>query len=267
MTDMTDKSLRQGPFSLEGKTAVITGGGAGIGRAIAELFAEAGAKVVVADIDAATAEDAARSICASWGEAVAAVADVSQDEQVGTMLDTALSRFGSLDVLVNNAAIFPKKPFLEVDAAFWDRMHAVNLRGTFLCLREAIKRMRSQGTGGSIVNISSVSSMQAVVYHNATYNASKAGVNSLTKTTALEFAADGIRVNAVLPGGTLTPGAKAASAAGVEMKGPILGPGRIPLGKMGDPRDIAMAALFFASPASRLVTGQLLAVDGGFQVS
>jgi NAD(P)-dependent dehydrogenase (short-subunit alcohol dehydrogenase family) len=264
---MSDPIFSSGPLSLAGKTAVITGAGAGIGRAIAELFARAGAKVVVADIDADAAETAALGIRAAGGQALAAAADVSQDVQVAAMLDLALDEFGSLDVLVNNAAIFPKKPFLEVDTAFWDKLHGVNLRGTFLCLREAIKRMRVQGTGGAIVNISSVSSMQAVVYHNATYNASKAGVNSLTRTTALEFAADGIRVNAVLPGGTLTPGAKAASSTGIEIKGPITGPGRIPLGQMGEPEDIAMATLFFASPASRLITGQLLAVDGGFQVS
>jgi NAD(P)-dependent dehydrogenase (short-subunit alcohol dehydrogenase family) len=261
-----DKSLSEGPLNLKDKTAVVTGAGAGIGQAIAQLFARAGAKVVVADINADAAESTAHAIREAGGQAVAAVADVSQDAQVAAMLDRAISEFGSLDVLVNNAAIFPKKPFLEVDAAFWDKLHAVNLRGTFLCLREAIRRMQAQGRGGAIVNISSVSSMQAVVYHNATYNASKAGVNSLTKTTALEFAADGIRVNAVLPGGVLTPGAKAAGG-NIELKGPIMGPGRIPLGKMGDPEDIAMAALFFASPASRLITGQLLAVDGGFQVS
>ena len=263
---MSDKTLSDGPLSLAGKTAVITGAGAGIGRAIAELFSRAGARVVVADIQADAAETTASGIRAAGGQAVAAVVDVSQDTQVAAMLDLALSEFGTLDVLVNNAAIFPKKPFLEVESEFWDKLHSVNLRGTFLCLREAIKRMRAQGSGGAIVNISSVSSMQAVVYHNATYNASKAGVNSLTKTTALEFAADGIRVNAVLPGGVLTAGAKAAGA-NIELKGPIMGPGRIPLGKMGEPEDIAMAALFFASPASRLITGQLLAVDGGFQVS
>jgi NAD(P)-dependent dehydrogenase (short-subunit alcohol dehydrogenase family) len=248
---------------LQGRTALVTGAGSGIGRAVARRFSAEGARVAVVDLDA----ERAQTVAGEFGDkGLALAADVSNESDVRAMVERTVEAFGSLDVLVNNAAIFPKKPFLEVDAAFWDKLHAVNLRGTFLCLREAIRRMQAQGSGGSIVNISSVSSMQAVVYHNATYNASKAGVNSLTKTTALEFAGDGIRVNAVLPGGVLTPGAKAASG-NIELKGPIMGPGRIPLGKMGDPDDIAMAALFFASPASRLVTGQLLAVDGGFQVS
>ena len=260
-----DKSLSEGPFGLKDKTAVVTGAAAGIGQAIAQLFARAGARVVVADVNLDGAQGTAHAIREAGGRAVAVAADVSQEAAVAALMERAVAEFGSLDILVNNAAIFPKKPFLEVDAAFWDQLHAVNLRGTFLCLREGIRRMKEHG-GGSIVNISSVSSMQAVVYHNATYNASKAGVNSLTKTTALEFAADGIRVNAVLPGGVATPGAKAASS-NIELKGPIMGAGRIPLGKMGEAEDIAMAALFFASPASRLVTGQLLAVDGGFQVS
>lgn len=263
---MSNPQSTAGPFRLDGKTVVITGAGSGIGQGIAQLFADVGGKVVVADINAEAALSVAEAIRGSGGQAVAVTADVSREASVAAMFDQAIAAFGGLDVLVNNAAIFPKKPFLEVSAEFWDKLHAVNLRGTFLCLREGIKRMKELGKGGSIVNISSVSSMQAVVYHNATYNASKAGVNSLTKTTALEFAADGIRVNAVLPGGTATPGAKAASAA-IELKGPMLTPGRIPLGGMGEPQDIAMAVLFFACPASRYITGQLLAVDGGFQVS
>jgi len=252
-------------FRLDQKIAVITGAASGIGRGIAETFAQAGASVVVADLNLEAAEATAKVIVESGGQAHAMAVDVSQEADVIALFEGVVARFGRLDILVNNAAIFPKKPFLEVDSAFWDSLQAVNLRGTFLCLREAIRHMKAGG-GGSIVNISSVSSMQAVVHHNGTYNASKAGVNSLTRTTALEFGADGIRVNAVLPGGIPTAGARAASAA-IELKGPIMGEGRIPLGGMGDVQDIANAALFLASSAARYITGQLLAVDGGFLIS
>jgi NAD(P)-dependent dehydrogenase (short-subunit alcohol dehydrogenase family) len=133
-------------------------------------------------------------------------------------------------------------------------------------MREAIKRMQSAGTGGSIVNISSVASMQPVINDNGDYGATKAAVNNLTKTAAYEFAADKIRVNAVLPGGVATEQAM-KSVSGKPATGPITQPGRMPLGRIGTPEDIAQAVLFFASSASSYVTGQLLAVDGGFQVS
>lgn len=256
---------KQTAFRLDELSAIVTGGGSGIGRCIAETFADAGARVVVADIDLAAARAVAESIKVAGGQALALAVDVSCEAEVIRLFEDAGATYGNIDVLVNNAAIFPKKPFLDVDTDFWDRLQSVNLRGTFLCLREAIRHMKESG-GGSIVNISSVSSMQAVVHHNAVYNASKAGVNSLTRTTALEFGCDGIRVNAVLPGGIPTAGARAASAA-IELKGPILGEGRIPLGGMGDVQDIANAALFLACPAARYISGQLLAVDGGFLVS
>ncbi|UXJ50169.1 SDR family NAD(P)-dependent oxidoreductase [Pseudomonas citronellolis] len=235
----------QNPFRLDGKTAVVTGAASGIGRCIAETFAAVGARVVVADIDLEAAHSVAEAIEVAGGRAQAVKVDVSNETEVSALFDVALTTYGSLDVLVNNAAIFPKRPFLEVDTEFWDRLQAVNLRGTFLCLRESIRRMKERG-GGAIVNISSVSSMQAVVHHNATYNATKAGVNSLTRTTALEFGGDGIRVNAVLPGGIPTPGARAASAA-IELKGPILSPGRVPLGGWGAWRTSQMPRCF--SPA------------------
>jgi NAD(P)-dependent dehydrogenase (short-subunit alcohol dehydrogenase family) len=252
-------------FRLDDKVAVVTGAASGIGQSIAETFARTGAQVIVADVNLDAALAVAQGIESQGGKARAIKVDVSNETNVSELFDKVVAEFGGLDILVNNAAIFPKRPFLEVETEFWDKLHSVNLRGTFLCLRESIKHMKRLG-GGSIVNISSVSSMQAVVYHNAAYNASKAGVNALTRTTALEFAADGIRVNAVLPGGVQTAGAKAASSA-IELKGPMLGQGRIPLGGMGEPQDIANAVLFFASPASRYITGQLLAVDGGFLVS
>jgi 3-oxoacyl-[acyl-carrier protein] reductase len=182
-----------------------------------------------------------------------------------------VARFGGVDSVVHAAAIFPKYALLEITVEQWDRIQAVNLRGTMLVLREAIRQMKAAGRGGSIVNISSVSGEREVVFHNAAYGASNAGMTNLTRVAALEFGADKIRVNAVLPGGTATEGAMAASkdmvARGLEMKGPMTQPGRVPLGMMGSPEDIAAACLFFASPASKQITGQCLAVDGGFLVS
>ena len=258
-------------FDLTGTVAVVTGAGRGIGRAVAELFARAGAKVAVADIDAAGAQGVADAIVAAGGEALAIGVDVSNEASVKALYATTIERLGGLDSVVHAAAIFPKYALLEITVEQWDQIQAVNLRGTMLVMREAIRQMKAAGRGGSIVNISSVSGEREVVFHNAAYGASKAGMTNLTRVGALEFGADKIRVNAVLPGGTATEGAMAASkdmtARGLEMKGPMTQPGRVPLGMMGAPEDIAAACLFFASPASKQITGQSLAVDGGFLVS
>jgi NAD(P)-dependent dehydrogenase (short-subunit alcohol dehydrogenase family) len=258
-------------FDLSGTVSVVTGAGRGIGRAVAELFASAGASVVVADIDASSARTVADAIAGSGREAVAVPTDVSDEASGKAMYAATLDRFGRLDNLVHAAAIFPKYALLDITVEQWDRIHAVNLRGTMLVMREALRHMQAAGRGGSIVNVSSVSGERELVFHNAAYGASKAGMTNLTRVAALEFGADKIRVNAVLPGGTATEGAKEASVdmvrRGLEMKGPITLPGRVPLGMMGSPDDIAAACLFFASPASKQVTGQCLAVDGGFLVS
>lgn len=254
-------------FGLQNKCAVVTGGGAGIGKSVARLLAKAGARVVVADVNVATALVVAGELnAAAAGSALGISCDVSSESSVVGLFDTAVKQFGSVDILVNVAGIYPKTAFLETPVEKWDRVHAVNLRGTFLCMREAIKRMKAAGSGGSIVNISSVASLQPVIYDNGDYGATKAGVNNLTKTAAYEFAADRIRVNAVLPGGVATETAM-QSGVGKPPTGPMTQPGRMPLGRMGEPEDIAHAVLFFASSASSYITGQLLAVDGGFQVS
>lgn len=266
MTPPTDASIAA-LFGLQNKVAVVTGGGAGIGRSVAQLFVKAGARVVVADVNAAAAVVVAGELNSkSAGTAVAIPCDVSSESSVIDLFDAALKQFGSVDVLVNVAGIYPKTAFLDTPVEKWDRVHAVNLRGTFLCMREAIKRMKAAGNGGSIVNISSVASLQPVIYDNGDYGATKAGVNNLTKTAAYEFAADKIRVNAVLPGGVATERAM-QSVSGKAATGPITQPGRMPLGRIGEAEDIAQAVLFLASAASSYITGQLLAVDGGFQVS
>jgi NAD(P)-dependent dehydrogenase (short-subunit alcohol dehydrogenase family) len=258
-------------YQLEGKTAVVTGAGRGIGRAVADLFAAAGARIVVADILADEAAVAAAAIRKDGGEALAVTVDIADEAAVKQLYRQTVQQFSSLDVLIHCAAIFPKYPLLEITVEQWDRVQAVNLRGTLLVMREAIALMRQSGRGGAIVNISSVSGEREVVFHNAAYGASKAGTTNLTRAAALEFGSENIRVNAVLPGGTATPGAAESTArmraAGLELKGPMMHPGRVPLGAMGTPQDIAAACLFLASPAARYITGQCLAVDGGFLIS
>jgi NAD(P)-dependent dehydrogenase (short-subunit alcohol dehydrogenase family) len=258
-------------YQLGGKTAVVTGAGRGIGKAVADLLASAGADVVVADILAQNAEETAAEIRRDGGKALACTVDISEETAVRQMYEAARQQFNSVDILVHCAAIFPKYPLLEITVEQWDRIQAVNLRGTMLVLREAIRHMRAGGKGGAIVNVSSVSGEREVVFHNAAYGASKAGTTNLTRVAALEFGSDHIRVNAVLPGGTATEGAKEATEAmknsGIELKGPMVQPGRVPLGAMGSPDDIAAACLFLVSPAARYITGQSLAVDGGFLVS
>jgi len=265
------KKMIEDLYQLQGKTAVVTGAGRGIGRAVADLFAAAGARTVVADILADEAQSAAAEIRKDGGEALAVPVDIADEGAVKHLYAQAVREFGGIDVLVHSAAIFPKYPLLEITVEQWDRVQAINVRGTMLVMREAIAYMRKGGRGGAIVNISSVSGEREVVFHNAAYGASKAGTTNLTRVAALEFGSDNIRVNAVLPGGTTTPGAAEATArmraAGYELKGPMVQPGRIPLGGMGSPQDIAAACLFLASPASRYITGQCLAVDGGFLIS
>ena len=254
-------------LNMTGKVALVTGGGRGIGRAVCELFTEANARVAVCDING----DAAAAVAANLAEAKSYTTDISAEPAVEKLFGAVVADFGRLDVLIHVAAIFPKRDFLKMTAAQWDELHAVNTRGTFLVLREAVKTMKDCGNGGAIVNISSASGERALIFHNSAYGASKAAVTNLTRSVALEAARDGIRVNAVLPGGVGTEGAREATQKmkqeGLSSEGPIAGPGRIPLQRIAEPEEIAAACLFLASPASSYITGQTLAVDGGFLIS
>ena len=250
-------------FGLDGRIAVVTGAATGIGREIARLFHKAGATVVGADIN----EAELASLPDECPGALALRLDQGDPASIAALFAAVDTQAGPLDVLVNCAAIYPFKPFEEVDTAFLDRMIDINLRGVFQCVQEAVKRMKVDDRGGSIVNIASVNSVRACIFDNVHYGVTKAGVNNLTVSVALEYAMHNIRVNSVLPGGVGTAQAGKA-AGGYPLRGPFTQPGRMPLsGTVCAPQDIANACLFLASGASSYVTGQLLAVDGGFLIS
>lgn len=261
---MTDLA---GLFGFADRVVLVTGGGRGIGRAVCELFVAAGARVAVCDIDGAAAE----AVATSLPSAAAYACDVSEEAMVVATYGSVMRDFGRLDALVHVAAVFPKRDFLSMTAAQWDALQAVNTRGTFLVMREAIRAMKAGGRGGAIVNVASTSGERASVTNNSNYGASKAAVINLTRSMAIETAEDGIRINAVLPGGVATEGAKAANeqmkADGLVLGGPMTGPGRMPLGRLAEPREIATACLFLASDGASYITGASLPVDGGFLVS
>lgn len=242
--------------SLRGRTALVTGAGSGIGYAIARRFSEAGAKVV---INYLTGEREAQRLARDLPtEATAIQADVSRKPEVDRMLKQAIGRFGKLDILVNNAGIEAARPILELTEADWDRELNVNLRGAFLCLQAAAREMAKSG-GGSIVNISSVHEDHPFPGFTP-YCASKGGLRMLMRNAALELAPHRIRVNNVAPGAIRTPINEATLEDPEKMArlGAI-----VPLGRMGNPEEVAEVALFLASDASAYVTGSTYYVDGG----
>ncbi len=191
--------------------------------------------------------------------------DVSDEASVKAMIDGALERFERVDILVNDAGIFPRRLIAEMTLAEWERVQDINLRGTFLCLREAALHMRKQAKGGRIINISSIDSLHPSMPGLAHYDASKGGVNMLTRSAALEFGPDAITVNAVLPGMIATEGAAAFSKEGGATATEVFGKRTI-LGRVGTPEDVAACVLFLASDAASYITGQTLVVDGGFLI-
>lgn len=248
-------------LSLRGRVAVVTGAARGIGYATAVRLVEAGARVVVADIDEAGALEAR----ARLGENALAVAvDVTDGGSLRDLAGTAVEAFGRLDVWIGNAGIYPPTPALQLDDAEWDRVLDVNLRGAFLGAREAARTMVEGGHGGVILTIASTAAYRAAGAGVAHYVASKFGVRGLTQSLAVELGPHGIRVLAIAPTVTLTPGLEAQRAA-LEASGFRLEDlGRsLPLGRVAVPDDIARVAVFCASDLSLLMTGSTLLVDAG----
>jgi NAD(P)-dependent dehydrogenase (short-subunit alcohol dehydrogenase family) len=249
-------------FSLAGRLAVVTGGASGIGAGIAEVLAGAGAKVVIADIDAEGAQARADALIASGHSASAVTIDLADEGSVVRGCAEIAASHGTPWLLVNNAGLQHRELLLEGSVAHWERNNAVNARGPYLMTREIGKAIVASGQGGRIVNVASSGLVGQMVRGLAAYLASKGALAALTQASALELAEHGITVNTVLPGGVGTPGAISAEGP------PPVGPGnrRPPLG-MCEPGDIGSAVLYFATPAARYVTNQVLCVDAGFSIT
>jgi 3-oxoacyl-[acyl-carrier protein] reductase len=248
-------------MKFTGQVAIVTGGGSGQGRATALLFAQEGAKVIVGDInDKGAAETAGLINRQEGGQATAVKVNVTKADEVQGMIDTALARYGRVDMLINNAGATLFKGIEETTEADWDRILDTNLKGVFLGCKSAIPAMRRSG-GGSIVNIASVAGLLGMPQHFA-YCAAKAGVIHLTKSLALDHGRENIRINCICPGGVLTP-----------MLGEVIdvnNPAQIErvgnqhaLGRIADPEEIARVSLFLCSPDASFMTGAAVTVDGG----
>lgn len=252
-------------FGLQGRTALVTGGAAGMGYGLSRALALAGAKVVIADRDAPAAEIAVAKLREAGCDACAYIIDLNNESEIGPMFEAIRASSGSVDILVNNAGNYPKYDLLQITAEQWNAVHQLNLRSLFVCMQQAIGHMLEAGRGGRIVNVSSVAAVHPATIANAHYSAAKAGVNALTRAAALEFAGKGITVNAVLPGPIANDSPRDPNAAPV--LGPAANPQRWITGRMGTIDEVAAAVLFFAGAGGAYTTGQALAVDGGFLVS
>ena len=248
-------------YDFQGQVAVVTGAAAGMGRDTARAFAAAGAAVVLADIDAAAVEEAAEALTAAGHDALGVACDVADEAQVAALVERTVKTFGRLDMAFNNAGIMlPVSDAADEPAERFDRVTAINLRGVWACMKHELRVMRAQGSG-AIVNCSSLGGLVGNP-GRASYHATKHGVIGLTKSAALEYAPRGVRINAVCPGTIETPMVADMLASGeLTVEDAIAGQ---PIGRLGRGDEIAAAVLWLCSPASSLVLGVALPVDGGY---
>ncbi|MBN9146264.1 MULTISPECIES: glucose 1-dehydrogenase [unclassified Novosphingobium] len=248
---------------LDGKVALVTGGGMGMGAATAQVMAGYGASVMVADRNMAAAQETVQAILDAGGTAVAQSCDVAEEAQVAEMIAACVAAFGRLDCAVNNAAIAPDLlPIADADMEVWDRVIRVNLRSVMLCMKYEIRQMLAQGDAGAIVNIASVSSVRPLP-GNSAYVAAKHGVIGLTKTGSVEVAPKGIRVNAVMPGAIDTPMLR-QSLADTGYSEADFAPALSLFGRFGRPEEVAEASAWLCSDAASYVTGHALGVEAGY---
>jgi len=250
-------------MSLSGKGAVVTGGAKGIGFGIAYRLAEAGAKVLIADTDEAGAGEAAKQLQNKGWTAEAMRIDVSKAADAESLAARAVELFGSLDILVNNAGIYPTMKLEELTEEKIEKILAINLKGAMLCTQSAVVRMKSQGKGGRIINITSIDAIHPSSVGLSVYDSTKHALWGFTQSMALELAPHHIAVNAIAPGGINTPGTGAGMRDAQQEKVMQDFAQRIPMKRLGEPDDIGKVALFLASDLAGYMTGTQIVVDGG----
>ena len=258
-------------LDLTGKTAIVTGGAAGIGLGISRRLAEAGAGVLIADLDGEGARLAAKELSGEGYRVAGTAADVADEFDARDVIDEAVRLFGGVDILVNNAGIYPNVPLAALEPESFDRVVAVNLRGVYLFTRFASEQMKTQGRGGRIINVTSIDALHPSMIGLAAYDATKHGAWGFTKNAAAELAPYGIGVNAVAPGGVTTPGTadmiggQTAAADAEALQAAFLA--KIPMRRMGEPDEIGKVVLFLASDMASYMTGSQVVVDGGALLS
>jgi 2-deoxy-D-gluconate 3-dehydrogenase len=251
-------------INLKGKTAIVTGGAMGIGFGIAYRLAEAGANVVIADMNEEVGARATEELKGKGWQAMFVKTDVSSEEEVKRSVETTVATYGGVDILVNNAGIYPIKPVLQMSEDTFEKILAVNLRSVFFFTRAVGDVMIKQGRGGKIINVTSVDALHPSAVGLAVYDASKHGLWGFTKNTALELAPHNIQVNAVAPGGISTPGTGSNAPQTAELQAiqqKFIE--KIPMKRMGEPDDIGKVTLFLASDLASYMTGAQIVVDGG----